>query len=189
MVLLHTRRLTLRELTQNDTARADLYEAISKVVVPDATHAIRAFTDSQRIRAERSAKTRRVFEFAILQSVDSQLIGRCGMEQSEVEQTEAMLWYALAQDAWGHGYAVEAAQAVLRFGFEELRLHRIFVDIDPRNGASLRVAEKLGLRREGHFLETTWSQGEWTDSVIFALLDREYRARGLKAPTRASRRG
>jgi aminoglycoside 6'-N-acetyltransferase len=83
---------------------------------------------------------------------------------------------------------------VLAFGFEELRLHRVFVDIDPRNSASLRVAEKLGLRREGHFVETTWTKGEWTDTVVFALLDREYRARcasgtRARARARASQRG
>ncbi len=100
-----------------------------------------------------------------------------------------MLWYVLAREAWGRGYAAEAGRAVLAFGFEELRLHRIFVDIDPRNRASLRVAEKLGLRREGQFLENTWTKGEWTDTVIFALLDREYRALHLRAAARASRRG
>src|SRR5205085_2661675 len=107
------------------------------------------------------------------------------------EPSEAMIWYVLARDVWGHGYAAEAGRAVLGFGFEELRLHRIFVDIDPRNRASLRVAEKLGLRREGHFVETAWVKGQWTDCVVFALLDREYRAQrgATRARVRASRRG
>jgi len=189
---LHTPRLLLREFVEGDAAEANRYEA-DPVVVRYAPHGVRSLADSlayiQAVRTQPRAKPGRVFEYAIVQHDTGRLIGRCGMKLSDAEQSEAMLWYLLAQDAWGQGYATEAARAVIGFGFEELRLHRIFVDIDPRNRASLRVAERLGLRREGHFVETSWSKGEWTDSVVFALLDREYRARWLKAPVRASRRG
>ncbi len=189
---LHTPRLLLRQFVESDAAEANLYEA-DPAVARFATQGVRSLADSlayiEGLRAEAQAQTRRVFEFAIVQQRDRRLIGRCGMRLSDVEQSEAMLWYVLAREAWGNGYAAEAARAVIEFGFEDLRLHRIFVDIDPRNSASLRVAEKVGLRREGHFLETTWAKGEWTDSVVFALLDREYRAQWLKVPARASRRG
>ena len=77
---------------------------------------------------------------------------------------------------WGQGYVTEAAQALLTFAFEQLSLHRIFVDIDPRNTASLRVAEKLGMRREAHFVENAWVKGEWTDAIIMAILAREHHA-------------
>jgi len=193
-MVLHTHRLTLRPFAESDAAEVNRYEA-DPAVVRYVPHGVRSLAESleqiQSVRAEAQTKTRRVFEFAIVHSEDERLIGRCGMKLSEAEQSEAMLWYVLAREAWGYGYAAEAARAVLGFGFEELRLHRIFVDIDPRNRASLRVAEKLGLRREGHFLETTWTKGEWTDTVVFALLDREYRARWgfTTARVRASRRG
>ena len=191
-MVLHTPRLQLRDFTESDAVEANSYES-DPAVVRYATHGVMSFTDSlayiQGIRADARSKVRRLYEFAIVRSDHSQLIGRCGIRLSDAEQTEAMLWYVLAQDAWGHGYAAEAAQAVLAFGFEELRLHRIFVEIDPRNAASLRVAEKVGLRREGHFVETTWTKGEWTDSVVFALLDREYRVHWHRAPVRATRRG
>jgi len=191
-MVLHTQRLLLREFAEDDAAEANLYEA-DPAVVSYAPHGVRSLADTltyiQDLRAEAQTKPRRLFDLAIVRNDDSWLIGRCGLKLSDAEQSEAALWYVLARDAWGQGYAVEAAQAVLAFGFEELRLHRIFVDIDPRNSASLRVAEKLGLRREGHFVETTWTKGEWTDTVVYALLDREYRARRLKAKVRVSRRG
>src|SRR4051812_37457874 len=189
---LHTPRLLLREFVESDAAEANRYEA-DPVVVRYAPHGPRSLADSlayiQGVRAEARAPSRRIFEFALMRTEDARLIGRAGMKLSEVEQNEAMLWYVLARRAWGQGYAVEAARAVLAFGFEQLRLHRILVEIDPRNAASLRVAEKLGLRREGHFLETRWAKGEWTDSIVFALLDREYRAHSVRVPARASRRG
>jgi len=189
---LHTPRLILREFVESDAALVNRYEA-DPAVVRYASHGVRSFAESlaniQAVRAQAQGKARGMFEFALVKSADAQLIGCCGMKLSDSEQSEAMLWYVLAREAWGQGYAAEAGRAVLGFGFEELRLHRIFVDIDPRNRASLRVAEKLGLRREGHFLEVTWLKGEWTDSVVFALLDREYRAQAFKAKAPASRRG
>ena len=60
------------------------------------------------------------------------------------------------------------------FGFRELRLHRIWADCDPANVPSCRVLEKLGMRREGHFRENAWIKGEWVDSLIYAILDREW---------------
>jgi RimJ/RimL family protein N-acetyltransferase len=86
-----------------------------------------------------------------------------------------MLWYVVDRACWGRGYSVEAARAVLAFGFGELDIHRFFADIDPRNAASLRVAEKLGLRREAHFIENVFVKGEWCDTIIYGLLAREHR--------------
>jgi len=189
---LHTPRLLLREFVESDAAEVNRYEA-DPAVARYTTLGVRSLADSleyiRAVIADSRDRSRRIFDFALIQREHGRLIGRCGMKLSDAEPNEAMLWYVLTRSAWGAGYAVEAARAVLGFGFEELRLHRIFVDVDPRNGASLRVAEKLGLRREGHFLETTWAKGEWADSVVFALLDREYRARHVKAKVRASRRG
>ncbi|HEY3253770.1 MAG TPA: GNAT family protein [Polyangiaceae bacterium] len=185
-MVLHTPRLLLREFVESDAAEVNRYEA-DPLVVRYATHGVRSLADSlayiEGVRAEARGQARRLFEFALVRTCDARLIGRCGMQLSEREQNEAMLWYLLARDAWGAGYAPEAVQAVLAFGFEELRLHRIFVDIDPRNTGSIRVAEKLGLRREGHFVENSWLKGEWTDTVVFALLDREYRALRKAAKT------
>ena len=183
----------LREFRESDAAAANRYEA-DPAVVRYTPHGARSLADSlahlHALLADAAhAEQRQIFDFGVVQRDDARLIGRCGLKLSDSEQTEATLWYVLARSAWGRGYATEAAQAVLAFGFEELRLHRIFVEIDPRNAASLRVAEKIGLRREGHFVEAVWLKDEWTDRVVFALLDREYRARVLKAPRRASRRG
>jgi len=187
---LQTARLLLRDFVESDAVEANAYEA-DPAVVRYAAHGVRSLADSrEQIRAllaDAASKSRKTFDFALVQREHGSLIGRCGIQLSELEHSEAMLWYVLARKEWGRGYAVEAAQAVIAFAFEQLRLHRVFVDIDPRNSASLGVAKKLGLRREGHFLETTWVKGEWTDTVVFALLDREYRARNLKAPAHASR--
>jgi RimJ/RimL family protein N-acetyltransferase len=76
----------------------------------------------------------------------------------------------------GHGYATEATRALLRLGFEELGLHRICGRLDARNGASARVLERVGMRREAHLVENEFVKGEWTDELVYGLLDREWRA-------------
>jgi RimJ/RimL family protein N-acetyltransferase len=91
-------------------------------------------------------------------------------------QREATLWYVIEAPMWGRGYGTAAARRLLTFGFESLGLHRIFADVDARNISSLRVAEKLGMQREAHFRKNMWVKGEWTDSVICAILEDDWRA-------------
>ena len=75
----------------------------------------------------------------------------------------------------GNGYATESAQALLRWAFEEVGFHRVYGRAEPRNTASCRVMEKLGMRKEADFVENGWVKGEWQSDVLYAMLDREWR--------------
>ena len=176
---LETERLVLREFAEADAEATNVYERDAEVV-RYTSHGPRSLDESRayirRALAAARAAPRRVSDFALVRREDLQLVGRCGFRVTSFDQREAVLWYILDRSSWGRGYVGEAARAVLGFGFGTLRLHRFFVDIDPRNAASLRVAEKLGMRREAHFVENAWVKGEWTDSIVFGLLDREHRA-------------
>jgi RimJ/RimL family protein N-acetyltransferase len=66
---------------------------------------------------------------------------------------------------------------LLRIGFEEAGLHRITANADARNAASVRVMEKIGMRREAHFVQGSFEKGEWVDEVEYAILAAEWRAR------------
>jgi RimJ/RimL family protein N-acetyltransferase len=85
--------------------------------------------------------------------------------------------YIVHPDHQGRGYATEVAERLLGIGFEVLGLHRIIGRLEARNRASARVLEKLGMRREAHFVENEWVKGEWQSEVMFAILDREWAAR------------
>jgi len=174
---LETERLVLREFVEADAEATNVYERDPEVV-RYTSHGPRSLDESRAhvartIDAAR-ADPRSVFDLAVVRREDMRLIGRCGFRITSFEQREAVLWYILDRASWGRGYIVEAARAVMRFGFDTLRVHRFFVDIDARNAASLRVAEKLGMRREAHFVENAWVKGEWTDSIVFGLLAREH---------------
>lgn len=86
---------------------------------------------------------------ALIERKEKRLIGRCGLcyldGTSEVE-----VGYLLAKQAWGKGYATEAAQECVRFGFSEKRLDHIVGITYPKNIASRHVLEKLGMKEIGY---------------------------------------
>jgi [ribosomal protein S5]-alanine N-acetyltransferase len=77
----------------------------------------------------------------------------------------------------GQGLIPEGVAVILRYGFEELHLHRIEAAIVPRNRASRRVAEKLGLRDEGLSVRFLQIRGVWEDHVRYAITSEEWRTR------------
>ncbi|MGA8726886.1 MAG: GNAT family protein [Acidimicrobiales bacterium] len=91
--------------------------------------------------------------------------------------------YWIDEELAGSGLVPEAVVVVLQFAFETLRLHRIEVAIIPRNFASRRVAEKLGLRNEGVALGYLEINGEWEDHVRYAMTAEEWDVRGPELRT------
>jgi RimJ/RimL family protein N-acetyltransferase len=93
------------------------------------------------------------------------------------EHRQGEIGYIFHPDHGGRGYATEAARAMLRLGFEAYGLHRIVGRIDARNEPSARVLERLGMRREAHYRQNEIVKGEWTDEVVYAVLEDEWRSR------------
>jgi RimJ/RimL family protein N-acetyltransferase len=87
------------------------------------------------------------------------------------------LGFILHPDHRGRGYAHEASIALLHMAFDELGLHRVTGRLDGRNAASAAVLAGLGMRREAHLVQNEWIKGEWTDEVVYALLEEEWRSR------------
>jgi RimJ/RimL family protein N-acetyltransferase len=75
----------------------------------------------------------------------------------------------------GHGYATEAARAIVGWAFDA-GFRRVIGRAEPRNVASARVLEKLGMRLEAHLVENEWVKGEWQSEVDYAILEREWRS-------------
>jgi RimJ/RimL family protein N-acetyltransferase len=114
--------------------------------------------------------------FGFIQTAENRLIGFGGLYwTSGHARWQAELGYTLHRDRWGQGYATEAAQAILRLGFTELRLHRIFAECHPDNTGSARVMQRLGMRYEGYLRETEWNGQGWWDMLHYAILDHEWR--------------
>lgn len=90
----------------------------------------------------------------------------------------AYIGYWISEDVAGHGYTPEALVVIMRYAFEELGLHRVQIAIIPRNAASRRVVEKLGIREEGIALRYLEINGVWEDHVRYAVTSEEWAVRG-----------
>jgi RimJ/RimL family protein N-acetyltransferase len=90
--------------------------------------------------------------------------------------------YTFARAYQGSGLATEAARAVVDYGFDSLGLNRIIATTDCRNLPSVALMERLGMRREGHFIQNAWFKSEWCDEFQYAVLREEWmRIRAARA--------
>ena len=105
---------------------------------------------------------------------DGELIGRANLAIGEHRQGE--LGFIVHPDHQGQRYATEAAEAMLELSFETYDLHRVAGSVEPRNMASVRVLERLGMRKEAHLIENEWVRGEWQSELSYAILAAEWRA-------------
>jgi len=104
---------------------------------------------------------------------NGRLIGGIGLRLEEDHQ-HAELGYWLGVPYWGQGYATEAAREMLRYGFENLHLHRIFARHFKHNPASGRVLQKLGMHYEGCQREHFHKWEQFVDSELYGILQREW---------------
>lgn len=107
--------------------------------------------------------------FAIVESGSEELVGGIGL-RLEPEHERGELGYWIGEEWWGRGYATEAAEAVVRFAFEELGLERVHARTFARNPASRRVLEKIGMRREGLLPRHFKKWNEFVDVEIYGIV-------------------
>jgi RimJ/RimL family protein N-acetyltransferase len=93
---------------------------------------------------------RQGFSFwAVVERDSGTVIGDAGLYPLDGRGPEVELGYTLGRAWWGHGYATEAARALLDAAFGELGLDEVVAVADPANAASIRVLDKLGMERVG----------------------------------------
>jgi RimJ/RimL family protein N-acetyltransferase len=109
---------------------------------------------------------------------DGVLIGEVVLKWLSREHRQGEVGFVVTPAHQGHGYAAEAARAVLALAFGDLGLHRVIGRCDPRNTASARVMERLGMRREAHFVQNEIFKGEWGDEYVYAMLAAEFAPSG-----------
>ena len=121
---------------------------------------------------------RRKFQLAIVLPDSGKLIGNCGLRRKQHNDWEADVGFELSPEFWGRGFATEAGKAMVKFGFSDLKLHRISSWCIADNAASGRVLEKLGLRLEGRLHQNEYFKGRWWDTLLYGLLAEEWEASG-----------
>lgn len=108
------------------------------------------------------------------------VIGNIGMELSHLsENKQGTIDWLLGSMFQGQGFASEAARSFLTFGFDKLELHRISARTSRDNIRSWLLMERIGMRREAHFKQSTNVNEEWQDEFIYAVLAEEWHSKQL----------
>ncbi|MBK3625342.1 GNAT family N-acetyltransferase [Streptomyces sp. MBT49] len=115
------------------------------------------------------------YALAVIERTTAALIGFGRLALDPHQQRGATMGFALRPEAWGVGYGVEMVRLLLSVGFDDLHLHRIWGARSPQNEASARTLAAVGMVEEGTIREHVMKAGRWRDSVVHAILDREWR--------------
>jgi RimJ/RimL family protein N-acetyltransferase len=116
------------------------------------------------------------YQLSIELRSSGELIGDCGFRVLDSDPRQAEVGIALAPECQSKGYAAEALRALLHYLFVKLDKHRTFASVDPRNVRSTRLMQRLGMRKEAHFVQSLWFKGEWVDDMIFAMLASDWKS-------------
>ncbi|MCX4409403.1 MULTISPECIES: GNAT family N-acetyltransferase [unclassified Streptomyces] len=134
--------------------------------------AVKAWSDSPQRRFSYAARLGR------------NVVGMGELHVRSQVQRQGEIAYIVHPQVWGQGIGTEIGRQLLSRGFSELRLHRIYATCDPRNTGSSRVLAKLGVTQEGRLRHTQLIRDGWRDSLIFSILEEEWRfGAGSPAPT------
>lgn len=117
------------------------------------------------------------FQFAVAESADGAHVGDVAAYVDADDPRQARVGITLAADAQGRGYGTEALAGLLDYLLVDRGKHRVTADCDARNVASAKLLERVGMRREGHHLQSAWWKGEWTDEYVYAVLADEWQIR------------
>jgi ribosomal-protein-alanine N-acetyltransferase len=168
---IETRRLAIRQFRPDDWKAVYEYMSDPKVVayLPEGR-----LTEAQtrEFLAENTGEHAKAL--AVTLKADEALIGHMVFHPWFAPQTYEIGW-VFSRRYHGHGYATEAAYALLEHGFEGLQLHRVIATCQPENVPSYRVMEKLGMRCEGHFQKCIYrGENRWWDEYFYAMLEEEW---------------
>jgi ribosomal-protein-alanine N-acetyltransferase len=173
------RRVRLRWLTAEDIP--DLFQVFSHPDVaeywssPAMQDPAEAESLLQSIREHFQNQT--LLQWGIERQDQQGIVGTCTLAALDSRNRRADLGYALHRDLWGQGLIADTLTTVLGFAFDNLKLHRIEADVDPRNERSIRVLERQGFQREGFLRERWIVDGVVADTALYGLLAREWPGR------------
>ncbi len=113
---------------------------------------------------------------AIERTTDGSYVGAVQLIPIQVEPLQVSIGWLALRSQHGNGFMTEAVGAVIDTAFGSAGVHRIVAEITEGNDASVRLAERLGFRKEAHFVDSQFLRGEWRDETVYALLQSDRNA-------------
>jgi RimJ/RimL family protein N-acetyltransferase len=176
-----TARLVLRPFSEGDLEALFAFHSLPEV----ARFLYWEARDREQVRAVLEAKLGQtaleaegqVLALAVVWREVGTVVGEVSLQWLSRVHRQGEVGFVFHPGYQGRGLATEAAEAMLRLGFEGLGLHRVIGRCDARNLPSARLMERLGMRQEAHFVHGEWFKGRWGDELVYAMLEDEWRTR------------
>jgi len=175
-MLIETKRLKIRYFEESDSL--DLYDYLSDEEVvryePYGTYTLEEAREEAKRRTDDP-------DFLAVALESGKVIGNLYFSKRDFEAYE--LGYVFSQKVWGNGYATESCEALIKYAFENLNVHRIIATCNPRNENSWRLLERLNFRREGTLIQNIYFSTDekgnpiWQDTYLYGLLKEEWQNR------------
>lgn len=115
------------------------------------------------------------YTFAIDNKSNGKFMGLFGLKLGNKKYKRAEVWFKIHSESWNQGYATEALKAIINFGFETLKLHRIEAGCAVDNIGSFKVLEKAGMIREGRLRQVLPLKSGWSDNFEYSILETDER--------------
>ncbi|MCA1617711.1 MAG: GNAT family N-acetyltransferase [Acidobacteria bacterium] len=179
-VNIETQRLVLRRFADADLAAFLAYAndpAVSRYQSWESYTEAQAKELIGRQKAAEPGRPGEWFSFAVELKETGGVVGHVSLSVKAEDARQGETGFALARACQGRGLAREAAEQVLAYAFDVLGLHCVVAVTDCENTRSAALLERLGMRREAHFVENIWFKGAWGSEYLYAILRREWASR------------
>ncbi len=173
---LETKRLLIRPVTIDDKNEIFYYRRDKETNkyqgwIPDTLEDVEVFI--QKTSAQIN-EPNTWFQMVIVDKETQRIVGDIGIHFIDNENKQVEIGCTLNKDFQNKGFATESLKKVIDYLFNDLNKHRIIASIDPSNTNSIRLVERIGFRKEAHFVESLLINGKWVDDLIYALLEKDW---------------
>ena len=176
-MVLHTERLLLRSIQPEDLEKIHSLHSQRETDEYNTLGIPKSMRETETVFMDwiKDSNNRSLWVFAIELMNENQFVGLIGLRCGKPKYRMGEVWYKLFKDHWSKGYATEALERIIEFGFVDLSLHRIEAGAAVENVASIRVMEKVGMVQEGTKRKSLPLKNGWSDGVIYSLLEEDKR--------------
>lgn len=167
--VLKTKRLTLRQILPSD-AEAIFAMRSNKILNKFIARDSLSSSDDAASLVQKTNKTfteKKGIGWAGLLRENNTIIGSCGFNSIDYPNLRAELGGELATDFWGKNIAIEAAKAVVSFGFQQMNLQSIEAKVSPQNRGAIYLLESIGFIKEAHYTNRIYYNGGFLDMAVY----------------------
>jgi ribosomal-protein-alanine N-acetyltransferase len=171
-------RLMFRKILLNDAKDLLLIRSNDDVMRFMDVIRFESIADAEKMirSVEESYNKEDGINWAIIEKHSNSFVGYFGFFRIIPEHCRAEIGYALKPECWGKGYMYETINRMVRFGFDEMKIHSIEANVNPLNERSKKVLERIGFKKEAYFRENYLFNGEFLDSIIYSLLEKDLKS-------------